>query len=162
MKARLLAVLMVGAALLAPGEAAAQQRRAERGERARQRAPLEGAWAAQRYLLAGGEEHEVRGRIFFAGHDWQVLFFVMDGEGVARRGSSEGGRYTLEGDRLTFIHEFNLSGGEAMAGLPAADFSMTVRDAEGALLEPTTVELEGDALTLHFPSGNRMTFRRRR
>ena len=48
-----------------------------------------------------------------------------------------------------------------MPGLPAAEFSMTVRDAEGAPLEPTTVELEGDHLTLHFPSGNRMTFVRR-
>ena len=48
-----------------------------------------------------------------------------------------------------------------MEGLPAADFSMTVRDAEGAVLEPTTIDLDGDQLTLHFPSGNRMTFLRR-
>jgi hypothetical protein len=122
---------------------------------------IEGAWTAHRYLLAGGAEHEVRGRIFFAERDWQVLFFVMDEEGAARRGSAEGGGYTLDGEQLVFTHEFNLSGGDAMEGLPAADFSMTVRDEEGAALEPTTIGLDGDALTLHFPSGNRMTFLRR-
>jgi len=150
------------ALVLFGGDVAAQQRSAATpAVRAPARSGIEGAWTVQRYLLAGGAEHEVRGRIFFAERDWQVLFFVMDEEGVARRGSAEGGRYTLEGERLVFTHEFNLSGGDAMEGLPAADFSMTVRDEEGAVLEPTTIELEGDALALHFPSGNRMTFRRR-
>ena len=154
--------LFASTLLLSTGDIAAQQRRAAtRAVQAPERTGIEGAWAVQRYLLAGGAEHEARGRIFFAERDWQVLFFVMDEEGVARRGSAEGGGYTLEGNRLVFTHEFNLSGGEAMEGLPAADFSMTVRDEEGAVLEPTTIELEGDALTLHFPSGNRMTFRRR-
>jgi len=150
------------ALLLFVGDGAAQQRTAATpAVEAPERSGIEGAWTAQRYLLAGGADHEVRGRIFFAEQDWQVLFFVMDEEGVARRGSAEGGGYALEGDRLLFTHEFNLSGGHAMEGLPAADFSMTVRDEEGALLEPTTIELDGDALTLRFPSGNRMTFRRR-
>ena len=131
-------VLVVGCAtLLAGGEAAAQRRSAAPGVRAHERGPLQGAWTAQRYLLAGGEEHEVRGRIFFTERDWQVLFFVMDGDGVARRGSSEGGRYTLEGDRLTFTHEFNVSGGEAIAGLPAADFSMTAPTSNASRANPS-------------------------
>ena len=103
--------------LLLGGDAAAQQRTAAtQAVQAPERTGIEGAWTAQRYLLAEGAEHEVRGRIFFAQRDWQVLFFVMGQDGVARRGSAEGGRYTLEGDELTFTHEFNLSGGDAMEG----------------------------------------------
>ncbi len=163
MRARMQVLVAVCAVLLMGGEVAAQRRAAAtEAVAAQERGALEGAWTAERYWLADGAEHEVRGRIFFAERDWQVLFFVMDGDGVAQRGSAEGGGYTLEGDRLLFTHEFNLSGGAAMEGLAAADFSMTVRDEEGAVLEPTTIELEGDVLTLHFPSGNRMTFRRRR
>ena len=145
-------------ALLLPSTASAQQRAAARSAPARERSPIEGAWSAQRYVLAGGADHEVRGRIFFAEHEWQVLFFVMDEAGEPRRGSGEGGGYTLRGDNLVFTHEFNLSGGDAMEGLPAAEISMTVRDEEGTVLEPTRAEIQGDALTLHFPSGNRMTF----
>ncbi len=150
------------AALQAEDAHAQQRAAATAAVSARERGPLEGAWIAQRYIMAHGAEHEVRGRIFFTERDWQVLFFVMDGDGVAQRGSAEGGGYTLDGDRLLFTHEFNLSGGAAMEGLAAADFSMTVRDEEGALLEPTNIEVSGDVLTLHFPSGNRMTFGRRR
>jgi hypothetical protein len=122
---------------------------------------IEGAWSADRYILADGTDHEVRGRIFFADRDWQVLFFVMDESGVPRRGSAEGGRYTLEGNSLSLTHEFNLSGGDGLPGLPRSDFSLTVRPESAAVLEPTTTYIEGDRFTLYFPSGNRMTFRRR-
>lgn len=121
---------------------------------------MEGAWAAERYLMAGGGEHAVEGRIFFTRSDWQVLFFVMDESGTARRGSGEGGTYTFEGGQLVFSHLFNLSVGDAMQGLPAADLQMVSRPAEGAPLEPTDVTVAGNVLTLHFPSGNRLIFRR--
>ena len=124
-------------------------------------AELRGAWAAERYYLAGGGEHEVAGRIFFAERDWQVLFFVMDGNGEARRGSGEGGTYTLTGDQLVFSHLFNLSVGEEMVGLPAAELRLVSRRPDEAPLEPTDIRIEGDILSLFFPSGNRMTFRRR-
>lgn len=123
---------------------------------------LLGLWTAERYLMAEGNEHAVRGRIIFTESEWQVLFFVVDQDGVVRRGSAEGGTYTLEGDALVFTHLFNLSAGEEMAGLPAAELRMVARDPEDAPTEPTDVELSDDVLTLHFPSGNRMTFRRRR
>ena len=48
-----------------------------------------------------------------------------------------------------------------MEGRPAADSCRAVREEDGAVLEPTTVDLVGDERTLNFPSGNRMTFRRR-
>lgn len=120
-----------------------------------------GSWAAERYIMAEGREHEVQGRIFFSERDWQVLFFVVDREGVTRRGSGEGGTYTLEGEELVFSHLFNLSVGEEMQGLPAQELRMVSRDGADAALERTTLQVRGDVMTLFFPSGNRMAFRRR-
>ncbi len=128
---------------------------------AQTQAELEGAWEADRYLMAAGGEHDISGRIFFSERDWQVLFFVLDERSEARRGSAEGGSYQLEDGLLTFTHLFNLSVGEEMLGLPAAELRMVARSAEGAPQEPTQIDVEGDLLTLHFPSGNRMIFRRR-
>lgn len=121
---------------------------------------LEGAWAASSYLLSEGAEHRVEGTIFFTDSDWQVLFFVMDDDGVPIRGSAEGGRYRLEGSTLTFIHLHNLSQGEAMEGLDAAPLNMVVRELDEAPNEPTSVAIDGNTLTLSFPSGNRMVFTR--
>ena len=119
---------------------------------------LAGAWAANEYVLASGDRHPVRGRIIFTDGEWQVLFFVMDGD-EPRRGSGEGGRYAFDGETLTFEHLHHLSYGRTMAGLPASPLAMTARDGEGPL-EPTGVEIDGDALTLRFPSGNSMSFTR--
>jgi len=123
---------------------------------------LRGAWAADRYLMAEGGEHEVQGRIFFAEKDWQVLFFVVDANGEVRRGSGEGGTYDFVDGKLVFTHLLNLSVGDEMRGLPAAELRMVSRAEEGAPREPTDIRIDGDVLTLHFPSGNRMTFRRSR
>ncbi|MDE2945394.1 MAG: hypothetical protein OXT63_14485 [Gemmatimonadota bacterium] len=119
---------------------------------------LAGAWAANEYVLSSGDRHPVRGRIIFTDGEWQVLFFVMDGD-APRRGSGEGGRYTFDGETLTFEHLHHLSYGRTMAGLPASPLTMTARDGAGPL-EPTGVEIDGDALTLRFPSGNSMSFTR--
>jgi hypothetical protein len=116
---------------------------------------VEGGWIARDYALATGATHEVRGQIHFDESRWMVLFFVMDGE-TAARGSAEGGRYTLDGDTITFEHLHHLSVGEALEGLPASPLRMETRR-DGAL-EPARVEVDGDELTLHFPSGNRMRF----
>lgn len=118
---------------------------------------LRGSWHADTYELAGGAVHDVRGQIHFTESDWLVLFFVMEGERAAR-GSAEGGRYTLDGDELTFEHLHNLSVGEALRGLPESPLRLETRG-EGPL-EPTRISIEGDRLTLLFPSGNRMTFAR--
>lgn len=121
---------------------------------------IRGAWAAERYVLASGAEHRVRGRIFFTDREWTVLYFVLDARGDPRRGSAEGGGYVLEGDSLVFTHRYNLSGGEEVAGLPSHELRMLVREGEGAVLEPTRVSWEDGQLVLHFPSGNRMSFRK--
>ena len=122
---------------------------------------IRGAWAAESYQLADGPTHPVAGRIFFDERDWQVLFFVLDTDGTVHRGSGEGGGYVLRGDSLVLTHLFNLSVGDAMEGLPESDLRMTVRGEANAPEEPTRVERAGELLTLFFPSGNWMTFRRR-
>lgn len=121
---------------------------------------VKGAWAASHYILKDGVDHRVEGTIFFTDSDWQVLFFVMDEDGVPIRGSGEGGRYRLEGSNLTLLHLHNFSQGGAMEGLDASPLNMVVRELSDAPSEPTTVALEGEILTLSFPSGNRMTFTR--
>ena len=122
---------------------------------------LRGAWEAERYVMAEGGSYDVRGRIIFTDRDWQVLFFVRDADGALRRGSAEGGTYDFRDGQLVFSHLHNLSVGDAMPGLPAAELRMVARDPADAVLEPTDIRVEDDVLTLAFPSGNRMTFRRR-
>ena len=122
---------------------------------------IRGAWKPETYRLKSGPVHEVTGLISFTEKDWSVLFFIVTDEGP-RRGSGEGGTYTLEGDKLTFRHLYNLSGGHAVDGFEASELSMRVRppDAEDAPAEPCTITIEDDLLTIFFPSGNQMTFRR--
>lgn len=122
---------------------------------------IRGAWKPESYRLKSGPVHEVTGLITFTEKDWSVLYFIVTDEGP-RRGSGEGGTYTLEGDKLTFRHLYNLSGGHAVDGFEASDLSMRVRtqDAEDAPAEPCTITIEEDLLTIYFPSGNQMTFRR--
>lgn len=119
---------------------------------------ITGAWEPLSYSLQDGPRHSVRGRIFFTDSEWLVLFFVMEGD-EPRRGSGEGGGYTLEGDRLVFTHLFHLSAGQEMGGLPESPLRMEARRSEGPA-EPTRVEVAGDRMTLYFPSGNSMEFRR--
>ena len=141
-------------------DAAASGDRAPEVDAERQEvSPLEGAWDATEYRLATGATHEVRGQIFFTGSDWTVLFFVVDALGEPRRGSAEGGTYTLNGTELVFTHLYNLSVGSEMEGLATQDLQMTARTGDGPT-EPTSITLVGDRLTLHFPSGNEMSFRR--
>ena len=110
--------------------------------------------------MKAGAEHRVEGRIFFTESDWQVVFFVVDEEGDIKRGSAEGGTYTLEGDALTFRHLHNFSTGEPMEGLEEAPLRMVYRDLEDAPEGPASAYVEGDCLTLAFPSGNTLIFTR--
>ncbi len=148
-------VAMLGVAwlvlLAAPHGAAAPLTQDEPGD-------IMGAWEAQTYLLSTGQEHALAGKIFFTDIDWQVVFFVFDSEGKLQRGSAEGGAYATAGERLTFRHRFNLSIGEALPGLPKDDLRMVVH--ETMTTEEARYGIDGDMLTLFFPSGNEMRFRR--
>jgi hypothetical protein len=143
-------MLAISAVSLTASHAAAQ---ATKGE-----LEIRGAWEPETYVLEDGTRHVVRGRIVFTDSDWLVLFFILD-DGEPRRGSGEGGTYTLEGDRLSLTHLFNLSGGEAMASFPETPLRIEARQTDG-ILEVTRVEVEDERLTLYFPSGNSIQFRR--
>jgi hypothetical protein len=121
---------------------------------------IRGAWKPELYVLRDGTELSVTGLIYFAEADWSVLFFVLDDEGEARRGSGEGGTYRLDGDRLEFTHLYHLSAGEAIASLPEAPLAMHVRTPSEASREPCRVEIDRATMTIFFPSGNQMRFRR--
>lgn len=119
---------------------------------------LRGAWKPDRYVLKDGPTHPVDGLLVFTEKDWLVLFFVT-ADDEPKRGSAEGGTYTLEGDRLELTHLYHLSTGQALPGLAESPLRMVVRRATGAPEEPCRVEIEGDRMTLHFgPSGNGMSF----
>jgi hypothetical protein len=121
---------------------------------------LKGVWSAERYVMREGPTHAVTGRIFFAEAEWTVLFFVMGDDGEPLRGSAEGGTYTLRGEELVFSHLFHLSQGQEMPGLADSPLRMTVTPAAEAATEPSTIEVLGDQLTIFFPSGNSLRFRR--
>jgi hypothetical protein len=121
---------------------------------------IAGTWKIDRYVLRDGRTPRVDGSILFTESGWAVLLFIVDEDGEPRRGSGEGGTYTVDGDRLTFSHRYNMSGGEAIEGYDASDWSLTLREPEAAVSEACTIELTADRLTIHFPSGNRLEFSR--
>ena len=123
-------------------------------------ADLRGAWHPKTYTLKDGTSHPVSGLIVFTDRDWIVVFLVTPDGRTPKRGSGEAGTYTFAGDKLVFTHRYNLSGGDAVPGLPADPFQMNLHDAASAPTEACTVEQAGDRMTIRFPSGNAMTFER--
>lgn len=119
---------------------------------------IQGAWEPQVYVLKDGTRHALRGRMFFTASEWLVTFFVIDHD-KPKRGSSEGGRYKLEGDSLILRHSYLLAAGDAMAGLPASPLRMEARTRDEPV-EGASIKLENDRLVLYFPSGNSMEFKR--
>lgn len=124
-------------------------------------ADIRGGWRPEVYRLKGGTQHTVTGTLFFGPKEWSVLFFVM-GDKVPLFGSSEGGTYALEGQQLHFTHLYHLSSGQAVPGVPASGPGLSVwtPGSKDTPSEVCKIDLQGDRLTIHFPSGNAMTFRR--
>jgi hypothetical protein len=121
---------------------------------------LDGAWRPESYVMKDGVTHEVDGLIVFSQSQWLTLFFVRKGSEL-ERGTGEGGAFTLEGDRLTLHHHLHLSAGKALPNVPeTAPLRMELRKPEDSTTEPCRIQLGGDRLTILFPSGNRMLFRR--
>lgn len=121
---------------------------------------IRGAWHPETYTLKDGTRHPVQGLIVFTERDWIVVFLVVPDGLTPKRASGEAGTYTLAGQELVFSHLYNLSGGDAVAGLPADPFQMNLHDAASAPAEKCTAEIVGRRLTIRFPSGNTMTFTR--
>lgn len=121
---------------------------------------IRGAWRTEKYNLKEGGENQVDGLIFFTEKDWTVLFFVMGDDGEAKRGSGEGGSYTLDGEKLVFKHLYHLSAGEKVGSFDESPLRMFVKEASDAITEPCRVEFEGETMTIYFPSGNHIVFSR--
>lgn len=122
---------------------------------------IKGAWRPEEYRLREGIVKKVTGLIFFSEKDWSVLFFIVTDDGP-QQASAEGGTYQLEGNRLVFKHLYNFSGGKEVAGKKDTGQTMVARNPSVSEIpsEACTIELKDDLLTIHFPSGNLMTFRR--
>ena len=169
--------LIAGSTLVAPGPAVSLAASAAGPGNIRSVAPqaaaldpIVGSWRPRAYRLAAGAELPVDGRIVFLARsddggrgEWSVTFFVTGEDGAALRGSAEGGEWSRDGSSLLLTHQFHLSAGAAAGPLPEAPLAMAFRSAEEAARnhrEPCEVTVEGGLLTLHFPSGNSMTFER--
>ena len=121
---------------------------------------IRGGWQTEMYALKTGERHPVKGMIFFTATDWSVTFFVTPDGQAPQRAAAEGGTYTLDGTKLVLRHLYNFSNGAALPGLPASPMLMAIQNRATASLEEVTVAVDVERLTLSFPSGNTMSFRR--
>src|SRR5919206_3076274 len=77
---------------------------------------LRGSWKSETYTLKDGTRHVIPGLLMFTKSDWTTLW-VITVDGKAMRGAGEGGTYTVSGNKLTFRHLYNVSGGKAVAGM---------------------------------------------
>jgi len=112
------------------------------------------------YTLKTGERHTVKGMIVFTASDWNMTFFVTPGGQAPQRAVAEGGTYTLDGTKLVVRQLYNFSNGGELPGLPVSPMRMAVQNRATAPVEEVTVAVDVERLTLAFPSGNTMMFRR--
>src|SRR5262249_47037069 len=120
---------------------------------------LRGSWKSEIYTLKDGTRHVMPGLLIFTKTDWTTLW-VITVDGKAVRGAGEGGTYAVSGDKLTFNHLFNVSDRKAVRAMAGSPLRVESNSPDRAPLEPCTVALNGDQLTIHFPSGNQIGFRR--
>jgi len=116
---------------------------------------IKGTWRPEKYVMKDSEELFVTGQIFFSDKNWQVLFFVLNENGDPVRASAEGGDYILEQNNLTFYHLYNYSGDDQNATTMLKVFNQENRQEESC-----KIKLVGEDLTIYFPSGNSMIFKK--
>jgi hypothetical protein len=119
-----------------------------------------GAWRADTYVLKDGSTHHVEGLMLFSERDWAVVYFVKDDDGKPQRGAGEGGPYTLEGDRLVLTRDYLVIASNAIGTLPEIPLRFDVPGVKEPVVEDCRLEFASDRITIEFPSGNRMGFRR--
>ena len=121
---------------------------------------VRGAWRADTYVLKSGEVHHVEGLMLFSENDWGVVYFVNDDEGQPQRGAGEGGPYTLDGDELVLTRDYLVIAGNKIGELREIPLRFDIPAVTDPVIEPCLIEFGDDRITIQFPSGNRMGFRR--
>ena len=125
-----------------------------------QEADLRGAWQVDCYVLADGSRYQVDGLMLFSETDWAVVYFVKDADGQPQRGAGEGGPYTLDGERLVLLRDYLVIASEEIGALPEIPLRFDVPGVTDQVVEECRLEIGAGRLTIEFPSGNRMGFRR--
>jgi hypothetical protein len=119
---------------------------------------LVGGWKADHYYLKDGSSYPLLGQILFTRNNWTVLFIVVK-DGKPQRGSGEGGDYTVDGNKVVFVHHYVAStAAPAITGLK--EQAARALEWEPSHAESSTFDIQGDRLTLFMPSGNRLTWTR--
>ena len=121
---------------------------------------IRGAWRADTYVLKDGTSHHVDGLMIFSESEWAVVYFVEDDEGQPQRGAGEGGPYTLEGDELVLTRDYLVIASQDIGSLPEIPLRFDVPGLTDPVVEECRLEMSADRITIEFPSGNRMGFRR--
>jgi hypothetical protein len=106
------------------------------------RPKVEGAWSTTSYIVKG-QATDVSGVLLLVDGRWSTLYFVGSADGPW--GSAEAGSYKIEGHTLAFHHRFMFQGG---GGRP-----LHVTQ-EASHVEDCPITLNGDTMTIQFPSGN--------
>ena len=112
-------------------------------------AKLRGSWKPLTYHQKDGPVLQVDGRLTFTDTEWTVLYFILQ-DGVPKQASGEAGTYQLDGDELVFLHRYYL------AGQTEEPPKIKVRPSGEEYREECRISLDGDRLTVFFPSGNSM------
>jgi len=123
---------------------------------------LRGAWRVDKYILKNGEMLSPPGTIIFTEKEWLTVFIITDEDKNLQSGNTEGGTYSVNGNQLVFKFLYNIYAGQKevkVLGKPAG-INMKVMDAANASSEECTFKIEGEVLTIYFPSGNRFTYNR--
>jgi len=109
-----------------------------------------GAWQLESYAH-DGVTTAVSGVLLLTDGQWATLYFVPQSTPGQYWGSGESGRYKLDGDRLTFYHQYTFQGGG----------ERPVRmELNSQVVEECRIELS-EVLTIYFPSGSIIRCRRR-
>jgi hypothetical protein len=121
---------------------------------------VRGAWKADTYVLKDGATHHVEGLMIFSETDWTVVYFVKDDDGQPQRGAGEGGPYTLDGDKLVLTRDYLVIAGNEIGELREIPLRFDIPAVTDPVIEPCRIEFGEGRITIEFPSGNRMGFRR--
>ena len=110
--------------------------------------------------MADGTLHRMEGLLVLLDGHWAAVHVLMD-DRVARRGAGEGGTYAATTETIEFTHLWHVSAGLDVEGVPRDDLARLVRnEAAAARRERCRYHVDAEALSIAFPSGNRLRLSR--